>query len=136
MKQLLLSLLLFCSLIVRSQDQTYLISRYEQTGDQLFICISSLKTPSYVEHFFTNDEKADSTAVKITIAGLIAQLQVADSIYVPPTPTIDRLKRAKKYQIDPSIIKAKRRQLNKGQPKINNINSVNSAIIDSILNNF
>ena len=133
MKKLLFILFAFCSLITKSQEQTYIISRYEQAGDQLFICITSPQTPNYIEHFFTSDEKIDSTTIKSTIAILIAQLQLSDSLYVPPVPVINRIQRAKKYKIDPNVVKDKLRRLERGQPKVKALNSLNSEVIDSII---
>ena len=133
MKKLLFFLFAFCSLIAKSQEQTYIISRYEQAGDQLFICVTSPQTPNYIEHFFTPDEKIDTTTIKSTIAGLIAQLQLSDSLYVPPVPVINRIHRAKKYKIDPNVVRDKLRGLERVQPKVKPLNSLSSAVIDSIV---
>ena len=87
-----------------------------------------------MEHFFTPDEKMDSTTIKMTIAGLIAQLQVSDSLYVPPVPVVDRVNRAKRYQIDPALIHQKRIRINKILPQkqpamILYENTVNDSIL-------
>jgi hypothetical protein len=67
---------------------TYKITRFEQTGDQLFICITSKNNPVYIEHFFTEEEKLDE---KGTIERLIAELELKEEEYVEPTPVISRI---------------------------------------------
>lgn len=67
---------------------TYKITRFEQTGDQLFICITSKNNPVYIEHFFTEEEKLDE---KGTIERLIAELELKDEEYVEPAPVVSRI---------------------------------------------
>lgn len=67
---------------------TYKITRFEQNGNQLFICINSEKNPVYLEHFFTEEEKLDE---KGTIERLMAELELKEEEYVEPTPTISRI---------------------------------------------
>lgn len=66
----------------------YTITRFEQTGDQLFICITSKNNPVYIEHFFTEEEKLDE---KGTIERLIAELELKDEEYVEPAPVVSRI---------------------------------------------
>ena len=67
------------------QVQSFQVSRYEQTGDQLFICLVSTNNPVYLEHFFTAEEQQD---IPGTIEGLVAKLQILDENYVAPTPVV------------------------------------------------
>jgi hypothetical protein len=69
---------------------SFSISRYEQTGESLFICISAANT--YLEHFFSTEEKAD---VKGTIERLVAELELKEEAYVPPTPVINKMDEVK-----------------------------------------
>jgi len=70
---------------------TYITTRYEQTGDQLFIRLESTNNPVYLEHFFTSDEQQD---IEGTIVDLVAQLQILDDNYVAPIPTVSILDQA------------------------------------------
>jgi hypothetical protein len=70
---------------------TYKISRFEQTCDQLFICINSGNNPVYLEHFFTADEQLDQAG---TIERLVAELELLDEAYVAPLPRVDKLEEA------------------------------------------
>jgi len=78
---------------------TYNISRFEQTGEQLFICLNGDHT--YLEHFFTDEEKLDQEG---TIARLAAELELKDEAYVSPEPTINKIEDAKKLDIKPTAI--------------------------------
>lgn len=75
----------------------YAISRFEEHGDSLFICINSLDKPVYLEHFFTEDEKKDQ---KGTIEKLVAELEVRNDEYVAPKPMISKLEEAKAIALD------------------------------------
>lgn len=77
-------------------EKTYTISRFEETGDSLFICINSNHNPVYIEHFFTEDEKLD---VKGTITKLVAELEIMDEAYVAPLPRINKLDEVKDIKI-------------------------------------
>lgn len=74
----------------------YNISRYEQTGEQLFICINHTEKPVYIEHFFTDEEKLD---VKGTIEHLVAELSIKADEYVEPEPTISKLEEVENVEI-------------------------------------
>ncbi len=50
--------------------KTYKITRFEENGEQLFICLNSTNNPVYLEHFFTSEEKLDRAG---TIERLVAQ---------------------------------------------------------------
>ena len=67
---------------------TYNISRYEEQGDSLFICIVSKNNPVYLEHFFTAEEKLDKSG---TIERLVAELELLDDAYVAPIPVVSKL---------------------------------------------
>lgn len=67
--------------------ETYTITRFEEKGNELFICLNSTNNPVYLEHFFDENEKLD---VKGTIEKLVAQLEIMDSEYVAPLPVIDK----------------------------------------------
>lgn len=75
----------------------YAISRFEEQGDSLFICINSLDKPVYLEHFFTEDEKKDQ---KGTIEKLVAELEVMNDGYVAPKPMISKLEEVKAVALD------------------------------------
>lgn len=81
--------------------KTYTISRYEEQGDSLFICLNSDNNPVYLEHFFTTEEKLD---LEGTIAKLVAELELMDEAYVAPLPRIDKLEEAKALKIEPTKI--------------------------------
>jgi hypothetical protein len=65
-------------------QQNYTVSRYEQSGMQLFIRLESTNNPVYLEHYFTADEQLDIPTVMID---LVAQLQIIDDNYLAPTIT-------------------------------------------------
>lgn len=75
----------------------YAISRFEEQGDSLFICINSLDKPVYLEHFFTEDEKKDQ---KGTIEKLVAELEIMNDEYVAPKPMISKLEEVKAIALD------------------------------------
>ena len=115
MRNLITLLLITISLSLSAQD--YSITRYEQTGNglkkSLFIAIQSNVTPKYIEHFFTTPEMVDSVTIKAAIAKLIAQLSISDSLYVPPPVVVDKIRRARLYNIDQDSIKAEKRRIRK-----------------------
>ncbi len=73
------------------------ITRFEETGEQLFICINHTEKPVYKEHFFTEEEKLDQ---KGTIERLVAELQVMADEYVEPLPRVDKLAEARAIVLD------------------------------------
>ena len=103
---------------------TYSVSRYEQTGDQLFIRLESTNNPVYLEHFFTQDEQQD---VPGTIEGLVAQLQVLDDNYVAPTPMVSLMDAVSDViaQVDMNAVAVKKTALI----------AKNQAILNSAVNN-
>ena len=76
--------------------KTYTITRYEQTGDSLFICLNSTNNPVYLEHFFTEEEKLD---IQGTITKLVAELELKDTEYMAPLPVISKLEEVKNLEI-------------------------------------
>ena len=88
--------------------QNFYISRYEQTGEQLFVCLNSTNNPVYLEHFLNEDEKQD---IEGTIEGLVAQLQILDDNYVAPVPTVSLLDQVKDFKIDTANIASKKSAL-------------------------
>lgn len=80
---------------------TYNISRYEEQGDSLFICINSENNPVYIEHFFTAEEKLDLAG---TIARLVAELELMDEAYVAPLPRISKLEEARAITVSKAKI--------------------------------
>jgi len=82
-------------------EKSYIITRYEEQGDSLFICLNSTNNPVYLEHFFDESEKLDIPA---TIERLVAELEIKDSEYVAPLPRIDRLEEAKAIEIKPEKV--------------------------------
>lgn len=80
---------------------TYTISRFEEQGNSLFICINSNNNSVYLEHYFTEEEKLDT---KGTITKLVAELELMDEAYVAPLPRISRLEEVKNLEIKPEEI--------------------------------
>jgi len=76
--------------------EKYNISRFEEQGESLFICINSDNNPVYLEHFFTPDEKLD---IPGTIEKLVAELELMDEAYVAPLPRINKIEEAKAITI-------------------------------------
>jgi len=87
---------------------TYTISRYEQKGDQLFICLNSGNNPVYLEHFFSETEKLD---VEGTIAKLVAELELVDEAYVESTPTVSKMDEIKDLVIDTKKIESEKQTI-------------------------
>jgi len=77
--------------------KSYNISRFEETGDSLFIAINSTNNPVYLEHFFTEEEKLD---IEGTITRLVAELEIKDSEYVAPSVPVSRLKEVENFMVD------------------------------------
>lgn len=80
---------------------TFKISRFEEQGESLFICINSTNNPVYIEHFFTEEEKLDKAG---TIEKLVAELEIKDSEYVAPLPRISKLEEVELLEIKPANI--------------------------------
>ena len=112
MKNIIVLLLLAFS--ISASAQTFTITRFDQVGSDLIISLSSKSTTSYINHVFTESEKTDTTTIKATIATLAAKLGQIDSLYAPtPIVVVDKIRRAKKFQIDPNLIKSERRRIDK-----------------------
>jgi len=73
------------------------ISRFEEQGDSLFICINHTEKPVYKEHFFSAEEKLDQ---KGTIEKLVAELEVMADEYVAPLPRVNKIEEAKAIVLD------------------------------------
>lgn len=78
------------------ETKNYNISRFEQTGDQLFICLNSTNNPVYLEHFFTAEEQLDQAG---TIERLVAELELLDENYVAPPSKVDKKEEAETFSI-------------------------------------
>lgn len=81
----------------------YYISRFEEQGGVLFICINSENNPVYLEHFFTEEEKADREG---TIIRLVAELEFLDESYKKPLNMVDKLTEIFDIKIDSAQIDA------------------------------
>lgn len=79
----------------------YVISRYEEKSDALFICITSAHCQ--VEHFFSEEERLTENR-KATIERLVAQLEIAEDDWVMPEPLVSRLAEAQALVLDVSSI--------------------------------
>ena len=75
------------------------ISRYEETSTSLFICINSLTKPVYLEHFFTEEEKATELTRKETIEKLAGHLKVMEDEYVAPEQAVSKVAEAKEFTL-------------------------------------
>lgn len=67
----------------------YKVTRYDEIGDQLFICINAIDTPVYVEHYFNEEERLDIAG---TIEKLLAELEIRQDEYLPPPIVTDKKK--------------------------------------------
>ena len=106
------------------------ISRFEEQGDQLFICINHTEKPEYKEHFFTEDEKKD---VKGTIEKLAGELEVMADEYVAPLPRISKLEEAKAIVLDSKkITDAKAEFLAKRELERNPVKEVGEVLEEII----
>jgi len=83
----------------------HVISRYEEQGESLFICINSTNNPVYHEHFFSAEEKLD---IKGTIERLVAELELKDEAYVAPLPRISKVEEAKAITLSATKIATKK----------------------------
>lgn len=121
MRNLITLVLITISLSVSAQS--YSIARYEQTdtgiNKRLFIAIYSTVTPKYIEHFFTTTEMVDSGSIKSAIVRLIAQLSINDSLYVAPPMVVDKIRRARRFNIDQDSIQAERRRIRRAMKLVN-----------------
>jgi hypothetical protein len=79
------------------------ITRFEQNGEQLFICINSETKPVYLEHFFTEEEKLDQAA---TIERLMAELSIKEDTYVAPEPVVSLMDTVANIVVDEQNITA------------------------------
>ena len=77
-----------------------MITRYEEKTDELFICINSDTKPVYLEHFFTEEERATELTRKATIEKLMGELKVKEDEYVAPEQAISKLEEARAFQLD------------------------------------
>jgi len=82
-------------------EKSYTISRFEECGDSLFICLNSTNNSVYLEHFFTTEEKLDQAG---TIEKLVAELELMDEAYVAPLPVVSKMEEAKLMVIKPTKI--------------------------------
>ena len=77
-----------------------MITRYEEKTDELFICINSDTTPVYLEHFFTEEERATELTRKATIERLMGELKVKEDEYVEPEQAVLKVEEARAFQLD------------------------------------
>jgi len=105
-------------MVERKIKMEYTISRYEEQGDNLFICINSKNNPVYIEHFFTAEEKLDKEG---TIEGLIAELELMDEAYVAPIPVVSKLEEAQALTISKDKIAVKKGFIVSTKKKANEI---------------
>lgn len=93
----------------------YSITRFEETGDQLFIRINHDEKPVYIEHFFTEEEKLDQQG---TIEGLIAELLLKADDYIEPIQTVSKIEDAKAMKFDAKKIEAAKQKLKDNEKTI------------------
>lgn len=84
------------------------ITRFEENDGKVFICLNSEDTPTYVEHFFTEEEKLDHTG---TIERLTAKLQILNDAYVAPTPAVSLMDSIKDISLNQENILAIKEEL-------------------------
>ena len=89
----------------------YTISRYEEKSDSLFICINSNTKPVYIEHFFTEEERATPESRKETIERLVAELEIKADEYVEPEKAVSKVEEAKAIVLDTVKIKEKKDEI-------------------------
>ena len=77
-----------------------MITRYEEKSDSLFICINSDTKPVYLEHFFTEEERATELTRKATIEKLMGELKVKEDEYVEPEQAVSKVEEARAFQLD------------------------------------
>lgn len=97
----------------------YEISRYEQQGDSLFICLNHKEKPVYIEHFFSVDEQKDDATKTACIEKLVAELELMAEAYVEPLPRVSKIEEAKALPVTKAhIATAKTAILAERQAKI------------------
>jgi nicotinamide mononucleotide adenylyltransferase len=74
-----------------------MITRYEEKTDSLFICINSDTKPVYLEHFFTEEERATELTRKATIEKLMGELKVKEDEYVEPEQAVSKVEEARAF---------------------------------------
>lgn len=89
----------------------YKITKYEQTGDSLFINIISKNNPVYLSHWFSAEEQSSENNILETIKKLVAELEIIDEAYTPPLETISRLTETKTLLIPSEDILLKKQEL-------------------------
>ena len=77
-----------------------MITRYEEKTDSLFICINSDVKPVYIEHFFTEEERATDKSRKETIERLMAELEIKEEDYIKPEKAVLKVEEARAYVLD------------------------------------
>ena len=77
-----------------------MITRYEEKTNSLFICINSDTKPVYLEHFFTEEERATELTRKATIEKLMGELKVKEDEYVEPEQAVSKVEEARAFQLD------------------------------------
>jgi len=77
-----------------------MITRYEEKSNSLFICINSDTKPVYLEHFFTEEERATESTRKATIEKLMGELKVKEDEYVEPEQAVSKVEEARAFQLD------------------------------------
>ena len=77
-----------------------MITRYEEKSNSLFICINSDTKPVYLEHFFTEEERATELTRKATIEKLMGELKVKEDEYVEPEQAVLKVEEARAFQLD------------------------------------
>lgn len=97
----------------------YKISRMEEQGESLFICINSNNTK--LEHFFTEEEKLDKIG---TIEGLVAELEIKEEDFIAPAPRISKLEEARAFVLDPKKIEAKKNKIKTKLTKVKETNII------------
>ncbi len=81
----------------------YTITRFERTGDQLFVHIDATAKPVYIEHWFTADEQLN---VKGTLEKLIADLSIMADNYQPPPVVTDAKSELSAVVVDMTAVQA------------------------------
>jgi len=109
--------------------EKYNISRFEEQGESLFICLNSTNNPVYLEHFFTPDEKLD---IKGTIEKLVAELELMDEAYVAPLPRINKIEEAKAITIDKAKVATKKAEIvaEKARIEVEKLQAMEEPIIN------
>jgi hypothetical protein len=107
MKQILFFLLLLPLFgLAQSDTLKWKVTRYEQTGGQLFICIQHTKKPVYIEHFFTTDEQKTEVTKLATIERLVAELRLKAKDYVAEQKPVDKRADLSKIKLSKDKVQA------------------------------